>query len=73
LEVFCCPSIVGAGAVKRRVPPYADFMESNGASGPGGSLLLQHRKQKESPETSEKEDVVVTEKPAALSHLSQTR
>ncbi|CAK9864690.1 unnamed protein product [Sphagnum jensenii] len=63
----------GAGAVKRRVPPYADFMESNGASGAEGSLLLQHRKQKESPETSEKEDAVVTEKPAALSHLSQTR
>ncbi|KAH9541793.1 hypothetical protein CY35_14G084600 [Sphagnum magellanicum] len=62
-----------SGAVKQRVPPYADFMESNGASGAEGSLLLQYRKQKESSETSEKEDAVVTEKPAALSHLSQTR
>jgi hypothetical protein len=62
-----------SGAVKQRVPPYADFMESNGASGAEGSLLLQYRKQKESSETSEIEDAVVTEKPAALSHLSQTR
>ncbi|KAH8934145.1 hypothetical protein BDL97_18G067700 [Sphagnum fallax] len=62
------------GAAKRRVPPHGDLMmQSNAAPLAEGRLLLQRKKQKESPEGSEGEDAAVLEEKPLLSHLSQTR
>jgi hypothetical protein len=49
------------------------MMQSNAAPLAEGRLLLQRKKQKESPEGSEGEDAAVLEEKPLLSHLSQTR
>jgi len=66
--------VFGTGAAKRRVPPHGDLMmQSNAAPLAEGRLLLQRKKQKESPEGSEGEDAALLEEKPLLSHLSQTR
>lgn len=72
--MFHDSTVFGTGAAKRRVPPHGDLMmQSNAAPLAEGRLLLQRKKQKESPEGSEGEDAAVLEEKPLLSHLSQTR